>query len=66
VRVFEDMRAADVQPDTVTYNTLLTACANGGQWQEAVRVFEDMRVAGVLPDTITYNTLITVCVNRGQ
>jgi pentatricopeptide repeat domain-containing protein 1 len=64
--MFEDMRAAGVLPDTVTYSTLITACANGGQWQEAVRVFEDMRAARVLPNTITYNTLITACANGGQ
>jgi pentatricopeptide repeat domain-containing protein 1 len=66
VRVFKDMRAAGVLPNTVTYNTLITACANGRQWQEALRVFKDMRAAGVLPNTITYNTLITACANGGQ
>jgi pentatricopeptide repeat domain-containing protein 1 len=59
------MRAAGGQPDTVTYNTLITACANGGQWQEAARVFEAMQAESVLADTITHSTLITACADGG-
>jgi pentatricopeptide repeat protein len=57
---------AGVLPNTITYNTLITACAIGGQWEEAVRVFKEMRAAGVPADTITYSTLIEATANSGK
>jgi hypothetical protein len=32
VEVFEEMKAAGVKPDVITYSALITACEKGAQW----------------------------------
>merc|ERR1711871_600179 len=60
------MRQAGVEANTITYNSLITACANGKHTSDALRVFEQMRQAGVEANTISYSALITACANGKQ
>lgn len=37
--VYDDMAAAGVAGNVVTFSSLISACEKGGQWQEAVKVY---------------------------
>jgi pentatricopeptide repeat protein len=54
------LQSAGVAVNTVTYNTLISACERGGSWREAEQLYRDMVHTGVAPDTITLNALISV------
>lgn len=53
-------------PNTVTFNSLITAVAQGGQWQKAAEVFEQMQAHGCTPDVVTYTALISAFDKGGQ
>ena len=53
-------------PNTVTYNSLITALAQGAQWEKAQEVFEQMRASGCRPDVVTYTALISALEKGGQ
>jgi pentatricopeptide repeat protein len=46
-------------PDTITYNTLITACATNGEDEKALQLYRDMKTNGVPPSLRTYVGLIT-------
>ncbi|KAM3571742.1 hypothetical protein VYU27_006221 [Nannochloropsis oceanica] len=50
-----------VVPSLVTYNSLLAALAQGGQWKEAMAVLQTLRRKGLKADVITYTSLIQAC-----
>merc|ERR1719263_1199621 len=56
--VYDEMCQRGVPSNTVTYNTLLDACAKCGCMGKAPKLVADMRTAGLSPDTITYSTLV--------
>ena len=66
------MRRAGVQPNTVSYNSLLSACERCGQAERALEVFSTMeREAGATfgytgSSLVTYNTLISACGKAGM
>lgn len=66
------MRWAGVQPNTVSYNSLLSACERCGQAERALEVFSMMeKEAGPTfgytgSSLVTYNTLISACGKAGM
>ena len=66
------MRRAGVQPNTVSYNSLLSVCERCGQAERALEVFTTMeREAGPTigytgSSIVTYNTLISACGKAGM
>lgn len=65
---FADMRAAGVEPDRVTYNVLLNACAGARAGPErAVAIFDAMVAEGISPDVISYTSLIkAICASASS
>jgi pentatricopeptide repeat protein len=59
----EEMRVAGVNPDKVTWNTLLTAYVDKSDIAGARAVMEEMRAAGANPDKFTGNMLMNCLVN---
>ncbi|KAK3249083.1 hypothetical protein CYMTET_41480 [Cymbomonas tetramitiformis] len=55
------MKRAGVEPNVITYSSLISACEKGGQWEKALEVFAGMKKAGVEPNVITYSSLISAC-----
>ena len=53
--VFNKMINEGIQPDVVTYNTLMEGMKSGRERRE---VLEEMRQAGVEPNVVTYSTLM--------
>ena len=58
LEILEQMKLAQVQVDTFTMNSLLSATVQGGQWRLAMQVLEEMDESGVGADIITFNTLL--------
>ena len=51
------MRREGVDPDTITYNSLLKAAAAAGLLREARQVYAELLASGLRPSTFTYAAL---------
>jgi len=53
-------------PDVVSYNTVVKAYSQRGNYAEACKVVERMRKNGVKPNAITFNTVMDAAVRGGR
>jgi pentatricopeptide repeat protein len=60
------MTEQGVEPDTITYSALISACEKSGQWQKAVEIFGWMSMRRIEPNVYTYSALISACEKGGQ
>jgi len=58
--LYKEMQTHKIQPNTITFNTILNAFAQCGTMQNAAQLLEDMKALSppVEPDIVTYSTLI--------
>merc|ERR1719321_672112 len=56
--VYKEMRGNNIPCNTITYNTMLDACAKCCTMDRASGLLEDMRESAVEPDIITYSTIV--------
>ena len=56
------MKSEGIQPNIITFNSLLTACSNSGQWSKACDVYAYMLRDGCRPDPTTYTTLLSALI----
>ncbi|KAJ7971008.1 putative Pentatricopeptide repeat-containing protein [Quillaja saponaria] len=49
----------------ITWNTMISACANHGNAEDAFMLFERMTTAGVLPDGVTFLALLVAYTHKG-
>ncbi|KAF5176263.1 Pentatricopeptide repeat-containing protein [Thalictrum thalictroides] len=54
-----------IEPDLVSWNSLLSGCAQHGHGEEAVELFEKMRSIRIKPDHSTYLSVLTACSHVG-
>lgn len=47
-----------IEPDSVSYNTMVKAFCEMGSFDSAVSMIQDMEKKGVKPDVITFNTIL--------
>lgn len=66
LRVKEDMLSVGVTPNTVTWSSLISACANAGLVEQAIQLFEEMLLAGCEPNSQCCNILLHACVEACQ
>ena len=52
---------AGVEPNVVTYTTVMGVLHRSGQWQMAMRIFRKMEGAGIQADVKAYNAAIAAC-----
>lgn len=62
----DDMREADLEPDVVVYNTLVSLAGQAGQLQRAMDTVTEMEMRRCPPDEYTYASLIDACGRSGQ
>lgn len=55
-----------VQPDVGIFNSMIAACAHGGEYAKAAHMFESMAEHGCEPDAVTYANLIRAYKKGGQ
>lgn len=65
LKLREDINRLGLQPQKITFNSLILACVRGGDLGEALQVLREMKEAArrlesseLLPDIVTYTTLI--------
>ncbi|KAL5998450.1 hypothetical protein ACLOJK_009390 [Asimina triloba] len=49
------------EPDVISWNTLIEACARNGDYNEAINLFRHMQTTEVDPDKCTYASLLSIC-----
>mmetsp|Transcript_18417 Transcript_18417/g.45224 ORF Transcript_18417/g.45224 Transcript_18417/m.45224 type:complete len:721 (-) Transcript_18417:184-2346(-) len=59
--MLQESSLAGVEPNIVTYTTLMTAAAEEGDLKAVDNLRVDMMVAGVMADQVTYNVLLLAC-----
>ena len=64
--VVRELTAEGVEPNIITFNALISACAKAGKWRLALKVFKQMQKQNVAPDTISFSSLITACQKGGN
>ncbi|XP_050227562.1 pentatricopeptide repeat-containing protein At3g09650, chloroplastic [Mercurialis annua] len=57
---------AEIEPDVVSYNTLMDGCIQAGDSAGALAVFNEMREKGIAPSKISYTTLMKAFALSGQ
>merc|ERR1739848_502015 len=62
------MDATDVEPNTITFSSLITAYTNAlpGRPDKALEVLHRMKERGIEADTISYNTVVKAYSNTGK
>ncbi|CAM9907137.1 unnamed protein product, partial [Ascophyllum nodosum] len=60
------MGSERIDPDTVTFNTVIAACEAGADHWTAFSLFNQMERAGLTPDVWTYNSLANVLGSCGE
>lgn len=64
--IYDELVAAGVSPDQVTFNTALSAAGAAGQWARVLSIRGDMQRAGVPADGFTYSSLLSACQSTGN
>ncbi|KAM1717758.1 hypothetical protein ACFX11_025556 [Malus domestica] len=59
--IFQEMPDRDI----VTWNAVLTGCAQNGSGKEAVEVFKQMETTGISPNEISFVALLCACSHAG-
>merc|ERR1719359_1690138 len=64
-QILEDMKACNVEPDIITYSTIVKGYCQSGDVDRAFKVLEDMkRDSKFAPDEILYNSLLDGCAKQ--
>lgn len=69
--ILHRMETSGLQPDAVTYNSLINTCARAAgagsrSFQAGLMVLDRMQVAGVRPNVVTFNSLATIIARTAQ
>ncbi|KAI7862629.1 hypothetical protein BDF14DRAFT_1853206 [Spinellus fusiger] len=65
-RTFQEMLSAGVDPDIVTYNTLIKAFVAADNMDAAYQIFNNMLITNTKPDHWTVNTIVHGLVSRKE
>ena len=60
-----ETRSSQLEPDVISYNSAISACEKGQQWQQALMLFSEMGQQHVVPNVVTHNAAISAC-EKGQ
>lgn len=58
LELYNAMGKLGVQPDVITYGSLISTCAKSRDGKTAIRLFNEMESNGIEPNTIVFNVLI--------
>eukprot|EP00435_Cladocopium_sp_Y103_P047441 s100_g13.t4 len=56
---------AQLQPDVVVYNSCISACGKGQQWENAMILLEELQSENVRPTQVTFNAALSACQKTG-
>ncbi|EYU26539.1 hypothetical protein ABFS82_02G067900 [Erythranthe guttata] len=67
LKLFNQMKQAGLEPDIVTYSTLLSGCTKvKGGYIKAMELVQEIKCRKLQMDTVIYGTLISVCASNNQ
>lgn len=49
----QGMRAARVQPNAYVFSSLIAACEDSNEWEQALAIFSDMKASNIELDAVT-------------
>ena len=62
-----EMKGKGIQPDLVTYNSLLIqGLCNFGRWREATALLNEMTQRKIVPDVKTFSILVDTLCKEGM
>nr|XP_009772729.1 PREDICTED: pentatricopeptide repeat-containing protein At2g13420, mitochondrial-like [Nicotiana sylvestris] len=64
--LFTQIKDIGIDPDIITYNSLIDGIGEHGELDDMVYLYEEMKKVGCFPDVITYNTLINYFFQSGR
>ncbi|XP_019154677.1 PREDICTED: pentatricopeptide repeat-containing protein At4g36680, mitochondrial-like [Ipomoea nil] len=64
--LIEEMKAAGVEPNTISYNYLMICYCRNGMMDEAEKVYRDLERNGGKPNSATYGALIHYLCEKGR
>lgn len=59
--ILEDMRATGVEPNEVTYASVICACQKAGNWEKAIALLDEMKTYNVQPETRCFVNVLLAC-----
>jgi pentatricopeptide repeat protein len=60
-----DMESSRIQPNVITYSTMLKGHCLAGEMELGFKLLRQMKQAGLKPDEIVYNSLLDGCAQHG-
>ena len=61
------MKELGVEPDLLTYTSVITSCSRLGRWKESISILEEVSAKhGLKPDKVMYTAVIKVCSDSGR
>ena len=60
------MRAADVEPDGITYSSMINACVRGGLVDDALLVYRELKKSECCLNVVTYSCLVDALGKQGR
>ena len=60
------MPTSAVEADIISFNTTISACEKGCQWEMALQVVSDMQAVEILPDAVSFSAAISACEKASQ
>ncbi len=60
--IYRAMQKEGIQPNVVTWNTLVSAHVQHGESEKALQLFDQMKQASCPPNAITYNCVLQACI----
>jgi pentatricopeptide repeat domain-containing protein 1 len=64
--MFGEIKQPGIDPDVVTYNTLIDIYAIQGDMEKWKQMFGEIKQPGINPDVVTSNTLIDIYAIQGD
>ena len=55
-----------IQPNVVSYNSLMHGLCNSDQQEEASALFNEMTSFNIMPDAVTFNILVDTLCKKGK
>ncbi|KAK9096045.1 hypothetical protein Sjap_021542 [Stephania japonica] len=67
IELFDKMKKSGLQPDEVTYSTLLTGCINYKDgFLKALKLVQELKENGLHMDGVIYGTLLAICASNNR
>lgn len=65
-KIFEEMRASGVEPDLITFSTMIKGYCKQGHLSKSFYMLEMMTQANIVPDEVLYNSLLDGCARSNE